>query len=130
MNIFQLISEHWNIISAVLTVLVGFALWFLSKRFVSKEEFETAIAGIHTLREKQDKTLAGLSATILKLDTTITNMPNTAALHRLELGLEELRGLQKETAAQLKGQSAAMDRLNNNFDKLALRRAGDSNAGH
>lgn len=127
MNIFQIISEHWNLISAVLTVLVGFALWYLSQRFVSKKEFETAMTGINKLREEQDKALAGLSTTILKLDATITNMPNTAALHRLELGLEELRGLQKETAAQLKGQSAAMERLNNNFDKLALRRVGDSN---
>lgn len=128
MNLLQLINEYWNILWLLATLLTGFVLWHMSQRFVSKREFETAITGINKLREEQDKALAELSTTLLKLDATITNMPNTAALHRLELGLEELRGLQKETAAQLKGQSAAMERLNNNFDKLALRRAGDSNA--
>ncbi len=122
MDILHLISEYWNILWLLATLLTGFVLWHMSQRFVSKKEFEAAITGINQLREQQDKSLAELGKSILKLDATITNMPNTAALHRLELGLEELRGLQKETAAQLKGQSAAMERLNNNFDKLAMNR--------
>ncbi|MCL1939552.1 MAG: DUF2730 domain-containing protein [Desulfovibrionaceae bacterium] len=122
MNFLQIIIEHWNIVSAALALVVGFALWHLSQRFVSKKEFETALADITKLRERQEQALAELSANILQLNAAITNMPSVAALHRLELGLEELRGLQKETAAQLKGQSAAMERLNDNFDRLVIKR--------
>ena len=124
MQLLQLINEHWNLLWLLVTVLTGFLLWHMSQRFVGKTEFECAIADLNKFREKQDQTLAELSANILKLNSAITNMPNTAALHRLELGLEELRGLQRETAAQLKGQSAAMERLNNNFDQLVMTKEG------
>lgn len=122
MDFLQLLNEHWNLLWALAMLLTGYVLWHMSQRFVSKKEFEAAIADITESRERQDTTLSELGGTILKLDATINNMPNTAALHRLELGLEELRGLQKESAAQLKGQSAALERLNNNFDRLAMKR--------
>lgn len=128
MDIFHLISEYWNILWLLATLLTGFVLWHMSQRFVSKKDFDTAVAGSSQLRKQQDKELSELKTTILKLDATVTNLPNTASLHRLELGLEELRGLQKETAAQLKGQLAAMERLNNNFDKLAMNRRSSDGA--
>ncbi len=122
MNILEMISEYWNILSLAVTVLVGFVLWHMSQRFVSRAEFDTTIENMNKLQARQEETITGLATTILKLDTTITNMPTATSLHRLELGLEELRGLQKESAAQMKGQLAAMERLNNNFDRLALKR--------
>lgn len=122
MNILQLISEHWNLLWLVVTVLTGFVLWHMSQRFVSKKDFDSVIGGIAQFQKNQETALAELNTGIIQLNATINNMPNTAALHRLELGLEELRGLQKETAAQIKGQSAAMDRLNDNFDRLAIKR--------
>lgn len=120
MDFLQLITEHWNILWVLVTVFTGFVLWHMSQRFVSKKDFDAALAELNAQREKQDKALEHLSSSLLKLDATIDNMPNTASLHRLELGLEELRGLQRENSAQLKGQSAALERLNNNFDRLAM----------
>lgn len=122
MDFLQLLNEYWNLLWVLVTLLTGYVLWHMSQRFVGKKEFESAIADQSALRERQDKTLADLTAKIAQLNSAITNLPNTASLHRLELGLEELRGLHKESAAQLKGQSAALERLNNNFDRLALKR--------
>lgn len=124
MDFLQLLNEYWNLLSVLVMLLTGFVLWHMSQRFVGKKEFDTTIADINALRERQDNALAELSATMQTLNTTIANLPNTAALHRLELGLEELRGLQRESAAQLKGQYAALERLNNNFDRFALKREG------
>lgn len=124
MDFLQLLNEHWNLLWVLVTLLTGFVLWHMSQRFVSKKEFEDAMSDLHRLRERQDQALTELGGSILKLDATITNMPSAASLHRLELGLEELRGLQKESAAQLKGQSAALERLNNNFDRLTIKREG------
>ncbi len=121
MDVLQLINEHWNLLWLLATVFTGFVLWHMSQRFVSRKDFETAIADLNKLRERQALMLAELNDNVLKLNAAITNMPNTAALHRLELGLEEVRGGQRETAAQLKGQSAALERLNNNFDRLAMK---------
>lgn len=122
MDYVQLLSEHWNILGVLATLVTGYVLWHMSQRFVSKREFESAMTEVAEARERQDTTLAELGVTILKLDATINTMPNMEALHRLELGLGELRGLQKESAAQLKGQVAALERLNNNFDRLAMKR--------
>lgn len=122
MDVLQLLNENWNLLWALAMLLTGFVLWHMSQRFVSKKEFESALADFTESRERQDKTLSDLGVTIAQLNAAINTMPNTAALHRLELGLEELRGLQKETAAQLKGQSHALERLNNNFDRLAMKR--------
>lgn len=120
MSLFSLIDQNWNLLGGVATVLAGFVLWHLSQRFVSRKDFDAAITELTATRVRQDETLDALSANIVELNSTIRNMPSLVALHRLELGLEEVRGLQRESAAQLKGYGAAMERLQNTMDRLTL----------
>lgn len=120
MEFLHLANDYGTLLWMLATVLAGFVLWHMSQRFVSKEAFELAMAAQDKARAKQEESLAVLRDSILELNATIKNMPSIGSLHRLELGLEELRGLQRETAAQLKGHLAAMERLNNSVDRLTI----------
>ena len=119
-NIIRVIGENWNLLWLMGMVITGFVLWHMTQRFVPRDEFNNAIKALAEQAKKQDEILSDLSTSILKLNTNIANMPNTTALHSVELSLADLRGMQQGMGAQLKGQSAVLERLSTNLDRIVF----------
>lgn len=122
MDIIRTIADFWPLAIAVATVLVGYILWRLNSHFAPRKEFEEekAIRAVHHER------ISELEAGHMTLKARVENLPGEKALHRMEIKLEEMNGLYREVSAQIKGQDAALVRMNNTLERLVESRLGAS----
>lgn len=106
-----------------LVVLVANALfwwggWSLSKKFVTREDYE---ADRTKLREAQSALAKGHEAVLASqsaLETAINNLPTGKEMHAIALSLTEMRGDMKALSEKMDGQTALQARMENNLDLL------------
>lgn len=101
------ILKLWPILTVAGAVLMAALFWHLSKRFVKREEHEAMQAEIKSLQISVD----GIGGKLTSLQGRLDNLPTAGEVNKILLGLEELRGAQREMTATIKGQADVLKRI-------------------
>lgn len=101
------INRWWPLLSIAATMVCGWCLWQLSRRFVTREEY---IANL----EAQES----LICRVEKLEQHMENVPSNETLHKIELSLTELRGDMKALCSRMDGMENSITRLKNEISML------------
>ena len=112
------ILKLWPLLSAAGAALgaliMGCLFWHLSKRFVRRDEHEALQEEVKEIQASVDgvgKQLGGLSGQLNALQSRLDNLPTQDKMNKILLGMEELRGTQKEMAATMRGQAEVLKRI-------------------
>jgi hypothetical protein len=101
------ILQIWPILTLVGYVLMGWLLWHLSKSFVSRKDHEALKEEVRGIKECMEDVGNHLS----KVSGRIESLPSAHETNRILLGLEEVRGTQRELIATMKGQDEVLKRI-------------------
>lgn len=101
------ILQIWPILTLAGYVLMGWLLWHLSKSFVSRKAHEALKQEVKDIKDCMEDVSNQLS----KVNGRLDMLPAAPEINRILLGLEELRGTQRELMATMKGQDEVLKRI-------------------
>lgn len=101
------ILKLWPILMLAGGIIMAALYWHLSKRFVKREEHEAMKVDVKGLQVSVDSLGGKMSSIMTRLD----NLPSAGEVNKILLGLEELRGSQRELTATIKGQEEVLKRI-------------------
>ncbi len=108
------VNRWWPILSIAATILCGWCLWELSRRFVSKEDHAEIL-------EAQE----ALEGRVENLEKRLESVPDARAMHAIELSLSELRGDMKAMCGRMDGMENAITSLKNEISMLLEHHLGN-----
>lgn len=107
MNFMDELNRWWPLLSIAATLVCGWCLWQLSRRFVSREEHEAVMEAQSALTRRVDD-----------LEKRMETVPDAATMHKIELSLTELRGDMKAVCSRMDGVETSIAGLKNEISML------------
>lgn len=107
MNIMDELNRWWPLLSIAATLVCGWCLWQLSRRFVSREEHSAVLEAQSVLSRRVDT-----------LEKRMETVPDNETMHKIELSLTELRGDMKAVCSRMDGMETSITGLKNEISML------------
>lgn len=107
MNIMDELNRWWPLLSIAATLVCGWCLWQLSRRFVSREEHSAVLEAQSALSRRVDT-----------LEKRMETVPDNKTMHKIELSLTELRGDMKAVCSRMDGMETSLMGLKNEISML------------
>lgn len=107
MTIMDELNRWWPLLSIAATLVCGWCLWQLSRRFVSREEHAAVLEAQNALSRRVDT-----------LEKRMETVPDNETMHKIELSLTELRGDMKAVCSRMDGMETSIMGLKNEISML------------
>lgn len=106
-EVLTVINSLWPLLGVAGAVVSGWLLWQLSRRFVLRADHAALVVRVNALEEGQQS----LSDALARIEGRLSSLPTLDDMHHIDLGLEEVRGGQKELSARMEGQAKLLERM-------------------